>query len=205
MTTTSSSQPAATSLPRSRHFILIAGLTFAWCALWGNVSVANILSGIAVSCGLVYLGIRNRTGMDGVTSGRVRVRPLLSLAALVAWDLAKSTVQVAKEVLTPDDESINEAIIAVDLPPEAEHHLLLLVVAITVTPGTAVVDTDLEKRKLYLHILHYDGRAEIEAHVKRLAELAFAAFPASSLAAPATVGDPSGEGAPQADDSGSAP
>ncbi|MEL6985989.1 MAG: Na+/H+ antiporter subunit E, partial [Actinomycetota bacterium] len=185
MTTTSSSAGSASaSLPRSRHAILVAGLTFAWCALWGEVSVANILSGIAVSCGLVYLGVRNSTGMDGVTSGRVRLRPLASLAALVAWDLAKSTVEVAKEVLTPDDASINEAIIAVDLPPEAEHHLLLMVVAITVTPGTAVIDTDLERRKLYLHILHYDGRDAIEAHVSRLAELAFAAFPATS--APST-------------------
>lgn len=185
MTTTSSSDQTTSGPTRSRYLILVVGLTFAWCALWGEVSVANILSGVAVSCGLVYLGIRNRTGMDGVTSGRVRLRPLVSLTALVAWDLVKSTVEVAKEVLTPDDDSINEAIIAVDLPPEAEHHLLLLVVAITVTPGTAVIDSDLEKRKLYLHILHYDGRDEIEAHVCQLVELAFAAFPASSSAPPA--------------------
>lgn len=165
-------------MPRTRHLLLVVAMTFAWCALWGEVSVANILSGLAVSGGLVLYGVKNRTGMDGVTSGRVGFGALVRLGGFVAWDLLKSTVEVAKEVITPDDDSINEAIIAVELPPEAEHHLLLLVVAITVTPGTAVVDTDLENRKLYLHILHYDGRAEIEQHVKELARLAFAAFPA---------------------------
>lgn len=176
--TTSSPDPSGTAMPRSRHLLLIIALTSAWCALWGEITAANVLSGLAVSGGLVFYGVRNRTGMDGVTSGRVGFGALARLGLLVSWDLIKSTVEVAKEVITPSDRSINEAIIAVELPPEAEHHLLLLVVAITVTPGTAVVDTDLENRKLYLHILHYDGRAEIEAHVKELARLAFAAFPA---------------------------
>lgn len=165
-------------MPRTRHLLLVAALTFAWCALWGEASAANILSGLAVTGGLVLYGVKSRTGMDGVTSGRVGLGALVRLGGLVAWDLLKSTVQVAREVITPDDGTINEAIIAVELPPDAEHHLLLLVVAITVTPGTAVVDTDLENRKLYLHILHYDDRAEIEEHVKELARLAFAAFPA---------------------------
>ncbi len=175
---TSGSDRSGGAMPRSRHLLLIIALTFAWCALWGEVTAANAVSGLAVSCGLVFYGVRNRTGMDGMTSGRVGLVALFRLALFVAWDLTKSTVEVAKEVITPSDRSINEAIIAVELPPEAEHHLLLLVVAITVTPGTAVVDTDLENRKLYLHILHYDGRDEIEAHVKELARLAFAAFPA---------------------------
>ncbi len=145
-------------------------------------------SGAAVSAGLVYLGVRNRTGMDGVTSGRIDVVALARLGTLVAWDLAKSTVEVTKEVLTPTDHT-EEAIVAVTLPPGANHHLLLLVVAITVTPGTAVIDTDLENRKLYLHILHYDGRDEIEAHVKELVRLAFAAFPAGPGSA-VPEGDP---------------
>ncbi len=176
--TPSTSDRSSGAAPKTRHLLLVIVLTSAWCALWGEVTAANVLSGVAVSCGLVLYGVKNRTGMDGVTSGRVGFGALVRLTLFVAWDLVKSTVEVAKEVITPDDRSINEAIIAVDLPPEAEHHLLLLVVAITVTPGTAVIDTDLENRKLYLHILHYDGRDEIEAHVKELVRLAFAAFPA---------------------------
>ena len=179
MSRTSAAVPRSTAgMPRTRHLLLIAVLVFAWCSLWGEISVANIVSGLIVSGGLVYLGVRNRTGMDGVTSGRVQPGPLARLAALVAWDLAQSTVAVAREVLTPTDYT-EEAIIAVDLPVEARHHLLLMVVAITVTPGTAVVDADLEHNLLYLHILHYDGRAEIERHVRQLARLAVEAFPAA--------------------------
>lgn len=178
MTAASSGSAARSRVFGTRHLLLVATMVFAWCALWGEATAANLISGVLVSTGLVYLGVRTRTGMDGVTSGRVKIVPLAHFAGVVAFDLVKSTFDVAREVLTPTDHT-EEAIIAVHLSKEARHHLLLMVIAITVTPGTAVVDTDLDNNLLYLHILHYEGRDEIEAHVQRLAELACAAFPSA--------------------------
>ena len=57
------------------------------------------------------------------------------------------------------------------------HHLLLLFVAITVTPGTAVVAAEADGSVLYLHVLDVDRRADVEAHTRGLAELACAALP----------------------------
>ena len=98
---------------------------------------------------------------------------------LVAIDLVVSTVNVAWEILTPTDHS-DEAIIAVDTSIETRSHLLGLVVAITVTPGTAVVDSDIDTGRLYLHLLHADKADDITAHVQRLADLAGRALPVSA-------------------------
>ncbi|MEM9564013.1 MAG: Na+/H+ antiporter subunit E [Actinomycetota bacterium] len=166
---------AVASGPKPRHLLLTAILVFAWCALWGSASVANLLSGVVVASALVIYGVRNRTGLDGVTSGRVRPVPLVRLIALIATDLVLSTWAVAQEVLTPGEG--DEAIIGVKVPAAARHHYLLLVVGITVTPGTAVVDADFDNNLLYLHLLHRERREEVEQQVNRLAELACQAFP----------------------------
>jgi multicomponent Na+:H+ antiporter subunit E len=153
-----------------RRLLTMTLLIAAWCALWGAVSVANILAGALVAVTV--------TVVAGVQPGhgRIRLLPTLQFVWLVAIDLVVSTVNVAWEILTPTDHS-DEAIIAVDTSIESSAHLLGLVVAITVTPGTAVVDSDIETGRLYLHLLHADKADDITAHVQRLAELACRALP----------------------------
>ncbi len=102
---------------------------------------------------------------------------------LVAVDLVVSTVQVAWEILTPTDYT-DEAIIAVDTSVESRSHLLMLVVAITVTPGTAVIDSDVDTGRLYLHVLHAEKSDEIERHVRHLADLACRALPVRTQPGP---------------------
>ena len=157
-------------LMTTRRVITIGALTFAWCALWGEVTVANVASGVVLAALVVGIGV----GTPGI--GRVRLRPLLRFAALVGADLLRSTISVSREILTPTDYT-DEAIVAVRVPADARTHLLLLVVAVTVTPGTAVVDTDPDTGTLYLHLLHAEQRESTVAHVRTLAELACAALP----------------------------
>jgi len=154
----------------ARRLLTIGGLVAAWCALWGSVSAGNILSGTALAVLAVALGIGTPV------SGGLRIGPLLKFVGLVGLDLVMSTTNVAREILTPTDYT-DESIIAVQLPAESRRHLLLLVVAVTVTPGTAVVDTDPDTGTLYLHLLHHDRRQATVAHVDRLTRLACAALP----------------------------
>lgn len=153
-----------------RRPLIAVGLVAAWCALWGEVTFANVASGVVLAAAISM----SHLGNDH--PGGLRIVPLVRFAALVAVDLVVSTVQVAREVLTPTDYTA-EAIIAVDVPMAARSHFLLLVVAVTLTPGTAVVDGDPDTGRLYLHLLHAERRDEVEAHVRRLAELACAALP----------------------------
>ena len=110
-----------------RRLVTIAGLVFAWCALWGTISVANVMSGVIVSVLVLASGV----GTSG--RGGIRPGPLVRFLGLVMVDLVKSSVTVAWEILTPTDYT-EEAIIAVDAPVNTRQHLLLLVVAVTVTP-----------------------------------------------------------------------
>lgn len=161
-------------------FALVGAGTIAWVALWGDVSWANVLVGAVLSVATLVGQKRNR-------STALRVEPVafgrLLLAVLV--DLGRSTVSVAKEVITPTDYT-EEAVIGIPLDPSAMSHALLLTAAITLTPGTAVIEVDQRHSTLYLHVLHAGDREEITAHVHQLADLAVAAFPTDSPAMEAT-------------------
>jgi len=152
-----------------RRAVSVTALTAAWCALWGSPSAANILSGVLVSVVAVTLGMPARRG-------GIRMVPLLQLIWLVAVDLVVSTAVVVREVLTPTDFT-DEAIIAIPIPPAGRVHLFLSYVAITITPGTAVVAAEADASVVYLHVLHADRRDEVEAHVLQLFDLAERALP----------------------------
>ncbi len=153
-----------------RGLVILASLVVAWVALWGEASIANVASGLVVALCVAALGIGTPA------RGGLRPAPLARFAWLVALDLVASTISVAREILTPTDHT-EEGIIAVRTPTGTEAHLLLLVVAVTVTPGTAVVDADPDTGTLYLHLLHIDRRRAVTEHVIELAELACRALP----------------------------
>lgn len=161
-------------VPSPRRILTIGILVCAWCALWGSVNVANLLSGILVALGATWLSGHQQDGLA------IQVWPLLKLIGLVLTDLVVSSAGIVYEVLTPTDHT-DEMIIAVDIPLHACPHLLLLVVAITLTPGTAVIDTEADVGRLYLHLLHSQNAAQVTEHVQRLAQLACLAFPVRSL------------------------
>jgi multicomponent Na+:H+ antiporter subunit E len=162
----------ATEVVRSmftlRRFATVVGLTAAWCALWGSLSVANVLSGVAVSLVASYAG--------GSSRNSVRFVPLAKLLWLVFVDLVVSTGVVVREVLTPTDYT-DEAIVAVPLSGEGRRHLLFMYLAITVTPGTAVVAGDHTGSTMYLHVLHGDRSDDVVEHVEELSLLVARAFP----------------------------
>ena len=153
-----------------RGIITAMLLVAAWCALWEEFSAANVLSGAVLASVVLAAGI------GPPARGGVRLWPLTVLGGLVLKDLVSSTLSVAREVLTPTDHT-DEAVVAVDLPVETGRHVALLSAAVTVTPGTAVIDADPDTGTLYLHLLHAERRPEVEAHVRRLAELSCRALP----------------------------
>ncbi len=162
------------SLAGPKRLGTLAILVASWCGLWGSFSAANIIAGVLVGVVVMTVGLGGRRSRGGI-----RLVPLLKFAALVSVDLVTSTLSVMREVLTPTDYT-EEGIVGVDLPDGAEHHLLLLFVAITVTPGTAVVAAEGDGRRVYLHVLHCPRRAQIEEHVRDLARLAAEALPVES-------------------------
>jgi multicomponent Na+:H+ antiporter subunit E len=143
-----------------------AGMVVLWCALWGNWSVANVLSGVAI------VTVARSAGL--VPSAPLpRFRPMMRLLGFVLVDLVRSTVVVAAEVLTPTD-STDETIIRVDTDVADGLQRFVMVVAITLTPGTAVVGV--EEGCIEMHLLHRERTDELIEHVRELTALVDATF-----------------------------
>lgn len=156
----------------SRLFYLVC-LTGIWCALWSDLSVANVASGVVIS--LILLAA---FGSLDIEIGPINVVAFGKFVLLVAKDAVLSTVSVASEIVTPTDYT-DELVASVELPGGAERHLLLLTIAVTLTPGTAVTDTDPNVPSLTVHLLHADRLEATRSHIIELAELANAAWPHS--------------------------
>lgn len=145
----------------------VMGLTIVWCVLWGDLSAANIASGFVVSGVLVLAGVlpRCRRGFRPV--------PFVRLLAVIAADLVASTVRVGREALS--GRRIDDGVMWIDLPREARGLEAFLVIAVTLTPGTAVIDVNPSEGRLAVHVL--DRHRPPAHHILGLAGLAAAAFP----------------------------
>jgi len=168
-----------------RRVALVVVLAAAWCGLWREISLANVISGLVLAFAATTPTVM--TTLD---------RPIHFVAlgrciGIVLVDLVKSTLTVIHEVLTPTDYT-DECTIEVDVGPTGIKHLFLLVVTVTLTPGTAVVDADAESGTLLLHLLHADSAPEVRQHVDRLVRVAEQALPTSDP-------EPSPQPSPQPD------
>jgi multicomponent Na+:H+ antiporter subunit E len=155
-----------------RHLVVVVLLTAVWVCLWGDVTIANIVGGVAVAIGcLVAVPLDAPTG-DG------RLRPLAALRYVVffAKELLVANVVVAVEVVTPGNRD-NEGIVALPLAPSCSHTVMLVVVnSIGLTPGTVVVDIAEDPGTLYVHVLHLDDHDESVRRLLELERRAIAAF-----------------------------
>lgn len=155
-----------------RHVVIVVLLTAVWVALWGDVTPANIIGGIAVAIACLVIVPLDPPARHG------RLRPLAALRYL-AWfakELLVANVVVAIEVVTPGNRD-NEGIVALPLAPSCSPTVLMLVVnSIGLTPGTVVVDIAEDPWTLYVHVLHLDDHDEAVRDLLELERRAIEAF-----------------------------
>ena len=155
----------------------VAWSVVVWCALWSDLSLANVLWGAVVGVVGVLL-LPTRPGPSGV-----RVRPLWALAYLAngLWSLVVSSGVVAREVVTPGSQ-INQAIVEVPLRTRSVGIATLVGNTVTLTPGTLTLEVRREPPALYVHVLHLRSVEAVRADISRLEDLALRAFPAVDAA-----------------------
>ena len=147
-------------------------LTLVWVALWGDISAANVISGMVVATLVLLSFPLERDERRGA------FRPVAALRYVVffGWQLVTANVQVAWEVLTPRNRE-NEGIICIPVVPSASQTLLTLIVnTIGLTPGTMVIDLTEHPRFLYVHVLHLDDVDDARANLMRFQDHAVRAF-----------------------------
>jgi multicomponent Na+:H+ antiporter subunit E len=156
---------------RAPAWMIVLSLAAVWVVLWGDLSAANVVGGLAAGAGVMLLFGRAGPRIP------LRLRPigLLRFGAAFVFALWRGTLAVTREAFDPDDRSIRPAVVRVDLPGSSRPALILTANAITLTPGSVAVEVDLECRALAVHVLHFDTPEAVRRDVARLHAVAVSA------------------------------
>lgn len=153
-------------------------LVVVWVALWGSLTVANVVGGVLAAA--FVLGL---TPPAPSTVSLIR-RPV-AMARLVVyflWELVKASAMVAWEVITPWDATA-PAVVAVRLETADPHVLVAVANMVSLTPGTLTIDVDPESGTLYVHVLHFHSEGRVLGGIRALERLSAAAYGAEGRAA----------------------
>lgn len=151
------------------HLVVLVGL---WLLLWDQVSVANVLSGIAVA---VVLLIAFPVARQRERTYAIRPLRALRFVAHVAWKAVVANIWLARQVVSRRSR-IRTGIVATPLDGCSAELLTFLANTIALTPGTMVVEASTVPPVLYLHVLDLRSLDEVREDVHRLEALAVRAF-----------------------------
>lgn len=142
---------------RTDQILTVIALALVWTLLWGTFSWANLIGGVLVA--VVLLAV---FPLPPVTfGGRLRPLPLLRLVGRFLYDLVVASVQIAWLAVRigPPPRS---AIIAVPLRINTDLNLTLTAEALSLVPGSLILDVDRAAGVLYIHVLGVRDGAAVE-------------------------------------------
>lgn len=157
-----------------RRLPLLAWLALVWLALWGDLSVANALSGLAV--GALLLVAFPEPSLRW--SGPLRLWRALVFHAYFLAKVCEATAIVAWEVATPWSR-IREGIVGVPITGDSDAVTTVVANAITLTPGTLTLEVGQNPPTLFVHALHLHDVDKVRREVRRLEWLALLAYGSS--------------------------
>lgn len=140
-------------------------LAVVWCLMWGSFSAWNFMGGLAVGA-FVLTGYSR---VAGKSPYMLRLWHLIRFGAYFMKILAKSNLQIAKEVVTPG-WSQTPRILRYPVGHLTDVQKTSLANAITLTPGTLVVDISPDGQFLYLHCMYAKQREQTIAEIDELAD-----------------------------------
>lgn len=123
-------------------------LTAVWVALWGQVSVANVLAGAGV--GAVIMVTLPLPWIP--TRGRLRPVPLVKLVAISVYYALESSLQLAWFALRPGP-SPHSGVLKVEFAFRSDLVMVLCANLINLIPGTMVLEIDREHCAAYVHVI----------------------------------------------------
>ncbi len=163
--------PRAVSTRRDFSVLRWAALTAVWMLVWRDVSVGTVAGGAVVAALVEAL----RGSIE--RPGAFRVGGLLSFAASYVGLVVRSNIRVAWEVLTPSNEDIREALVAVPLSVSSLSAALLVANAVSYTPGTLSIELTADPLVLYVHVLHFESEEATIASVRAIEALVARVLP----------------------------
>jgi multicomponent Na+:H+ antiporter subunit E len=148
----------------------VAALVALWLLAWGEVSLANIVSGVAVAAALlVAFPPRRRRA-----SARVRPLGVLRLVLYVARQLVTSNYLVAREIVSRRS-NVRTGVLAYEVGRPSDEVVTLIANVMALTPGTMTVEATRDPAVIYVHVLLLEDIDAARRSFARLEELAVAA------------------------------
>jgi multicomponent Na+:H+ antiporter subunit E len=139
-----------------------------WIALWGEVSIANVITGVVVTTGLVLLFPPTRKRKH-----RLRIIPAVSFFFYMLWSIIVASGNVITSVLFPNERRRHVEIIRVSLKSTSPLVRAVTANTISLTPGTVIVSVDEVASAMEIHVLgKYNSKEfhdSIHAHEDRVA------------------------------------
>lgn len=150
--------------------VRVVWLTAVWVMLWDDLSVANVVSGVALGLAIVVT-------FDTWRSGVVAFRPVHAarFVAFFVYKLVEANLVVARTVIAPHGR-VQRGIVAVPLHGCSDAVATLIADAITLTPGTMTLEVRREPLTLYVHALDTRDVEGVRRDVRSLEVLAVRAF-----------------------------
>jgi multicomponent Na+:H+ antiporter subunit E len=145
---------------------VLCWLILVWMLLWGTVSAANILSGLAIALLITLLLPLPVVPIEG----RVHPLSLLRLIVTVAYYLVLSSIQVAWLALKPGPPPLS-AVLRAHLAIKSDLVLALAVNIVNLIPGSIALEIDQVRRMIYVHVIDVDSDRAVNRFYRQVAEV----------------------------------
>ncbi|SFN95207.1 Na+/H+ antiporter subunit E [Mycetocola miduiensis] len=152
------------------QIVLFCGLVVLWCLLWGQFTVLSVVSGVVLAVVISLLFYLPAIDL----SGRINIWHTAVFLVRLLVDIARASLDVAWLVIDPRYKP-SSAILAIALDTRSDLIMTWTAEAISLVPGSIVVDVDRQESVLYVHVINVadddgleDFRASVFATEKRL-------------------------------------
>lgn len=141
-----------------RQLPLLVGLVLLWMVLWGQFTWLSLLTGLVVANVVVRVFYLPPVEL----SGRLNVWYTLLFLVHFFGDVAVASFQVAFQALSPKPIPPS-SVIGIQLRTRSDLVMTLDAIAMSLVPGSLVVEADRERSILYLHTFGTETQDDVEA------------------------------------------
>lgn len=137
---------------------MLVWLVLLWMLLWGSFNWLTALTGVIIAVLVTRVFYLPPVAL----SGRLNLWWALVFAAHFTFDLFRASIEVAWIAIDPR-KIPSSSVVAVQLRSRSDLIMTLVSIAISLVPGSLVVEADRLRGVLYVHVLATDTLDDVEA------------------------------------------
>lgn len=156
----------ALSRDNAHRLGVLAWLALVWVALWGQITVANVLAGLVVGVVIMVALPLPRIPVRG----RLRIWPLLKLLAVSIYSATESSLQLAWFALRPSPPPAS-GVLEVRFAFRSDLVMVLCSNLINLIPGTMVIEIDREQCTAYIHVIDVSSDKAVTSFYRTIRQI----------------------------------